>query len=266
MTVHANKEGFNFEIAGPSSAPPIIFCHPLGGSVSVWRDLVGVLSRRYRCIVFDASGHGNTPSRNLPPLIDAMAADIDALMQGIVVDRAHIVGASIGGMAAQALASAFPQRVDMLVLLATTLKMPEPTMWLERAEEVREKGLADIAAAAMKRWFTPSFAASNPERVQETLRSFLQTDVGSYAIACEAIASMDMTEANAMISAPTLVMTAADDVSTLPETAEILRRSISGATSIIVPDAAHLMMIERAVEVAQWIIAFLELPLGRGQG
>lgn len=261
VTDHQQASELYFDCRGPSEAPPIIFCHPLGGTLSVWRELVGMLSERFRCIVFDASGHGETKPRNLPPQIAAMAADIVGLMDSLGIDKAHIVGASIGGMSAQAFASAYPQRVDRLILMATTPKMPEPRMWVDRAAEVRSVGLASVCDAAMKRWFTPAFLASNPSRVEETRQSFLATDFESYAIACEAIADMDFTGALAAISAPTLVMAAADDVSTPPETTEMLRRSVPGATSIIVPDAAHLMMIERSRQVANWISTFLELPL-----
>ena len=243
----------------------IIFCHPLGGALPVWRELVGALKERFRCVVFDASGHGGTPPRNHPPQIDAMAADIDEFMDNIGVARAHIVGASVGGMSAQVLAYAYPHRVDRLILMATTPKMPEPKMWVDRAAEVRRIGLSSVCEAAMKRWFTPAFAASNPGRVEETRQCFLQTDIESYAIACEAIANMDLTRAIDAISAPTLVMAAAADPSTPPATAEMLRRSVPGATSIIVPDAAHLMMIERPGQVAKWITAFLELPLDGSQ-
>jgi len=261
VTDHQQASEFNLDCHGPSEAPPIIFCHPLGGTFSVWRELVGVLSERFRCIAFDASGHGKTKPRNLPPQIGAMAADIDALMDRIGITQAHIVGASIGGMSAQAFASAHPHRVDRLILMATTPKMPEPRMWEDRAAEVRIVGLSSVCDAAMKRWFTPAFSESNPSRVEETRQSFLATDVESYAIACEAIANMDLTGAIADIFSPTLVMAAADDASTPPETAEMLRRSVPGATSIIVPDAAHLMMVERPRQVANWITTFLELPL-----
>ena len=229
--------------------------------MSVWRELVGVLSERFRCILFDASGHGKTKPRNLSPQIEATAADILALMDEISVDRAHIVGASIGGMSAQAFASSYPDRVDRLILMATTPKMPEPKMWVDRAAEVRGVGLSSVCEAAMKRWFTPAYSGSNPVRVEETRQSFLATDIESYAIACEAIAHMDLIGAIAAISAPTLVMAAADDASTPPETTEMLRRSVPEATSIIVPDAAHLMMIERPRQVADWMTTFLELPL-----
>lgn len=261
MTIRQEEQELNLEFHGPSEAPPIIFCHPLGGTLSVWRELVGVLSERFRCLVFDASGHGKTKPRNLDPNIRATGTELLALMDRISVARAHIVGASIGGMTAQAFASSYPHRIERLILMATTPKMPEPRIWVDRAAEVRRVGLSSVCDAAMARWFTPAFTASNLGRVEETRELFLATDVESYAIACEAIANTDLTDAIANISAPTLVMAAADDVSTPPETTEMLRRSVPGATSIIVPDAAHLMMIERPRQVANWISAFLELPL-----
>ena len=257
-----SKDGFHAIVSGPDDGPPIILCHALGASSVMWRELMAPLSLRFRCIAYDASGHGATPARRIAPTIEALANDLAAFMDSLGLASASIVGASIGGMTAAAFASAYPRRVERLVLMATTPKMPDPTMWTDRAAEVRRDGLANVADAAMKRWFTPRFARSNPGRVTETRQDFLVTDIGSYALACEAIAEMDLRQALKGIAAPTLVMAAAEDPSTPVDIAETVRGSISGATSIIVPDAAHLMMIEKPVEIAAWLTVFFGLSDG----
>lgn len=259
-TVSAKSGVFEVVDQGPAHAEPIVFCHALGGTSAIWREVMKALVPRYRCIAYDASGHGGTPPRGLKPSIDAFADDLAMLMDTLGLDRVHIVGASIGGMVAQAFAASYPSRSNRLVLMATTPKMPDPAVWIDRAVEVRRDGLGGIAEAAMKRWFTPAFAAAEPTRIEETQEAFLATDIESYALACEAIAAMDLTGAIEGIGAPTLVMAAAADPSTPVEVAETLRNAIPGATSIIVPDTAHLMMIERPAEVAAWIQAFLGLP------
>ncbi len=263
MTTLSAKSG-TFEVTetGAADAEPIVFCHALGGSSAIWRELTTKLAPRHRCIAYDASGHGGTPPRHLSPTMEAFAEDLAMLMDALGVDGAHIVGASIGGMIAQAFAVAYPERTHRLVLMATTPKMPDPTIWTERAAEVRRDGLGNIAEAAMKRWFTPAFAAADSARVEETREAFLATDIESYALCCEAIAAMDLTGTIGSITAPTLVMAAAADPSTPLDVAETLRSTIPGATSIIVPDAAHLMMVEKPTEIAAWIETFLGLDSG----
>ena len=130
---------------------------------------------------------------------------------------------------------------------------------------VNDDGLANIAKAAMQRWFLPPFATAHPERVAETHRRFLGTDWESYALACEAIAAMDLTEAIGTIRAKTLVLAAADDPGTPLAAAEALRSTISGATLVVVPNAAHMVMIEQSTSVSAWIGTFLDLPAGTAQ-
>lgn len=262
MTNAASGGAFSFTVEGPDQAPAIVFCNALGATRAIWRETVFAMRERYRCVTFDANGHGETAARLLPADIFSHADDLALLMDEAGIGRANIVGASIGGMTAQAFAVRYPERVDRLALVATTPQMPDPGPWTERAAKVRSEGLAEIADAAMRRWFTVPFAAANPETVEETRQAFLRTDIESYARACEAIAAMDLTEAITTITAPTLVISAAADPGTPVEMAEKLRTLIPGATLIVIPDAAHLVMVEKPAETAAWLTAFLGLSHG----
>ena len=250
----------HYELSGPEGAPVIAFVNALGATSDMWREQVTAFSDRYRCLVYDANGHGQSAARPMQPAIEALADDLASLLGALGIARAHIVGASIGGMTAQAFAAKYGDMVDGLVLIATTPKMADPTVWTDRATQVRKEGLANVAKAAMQRWFLPPFANAHPERVAETHRRFLGADWESYALACEAIAAMDLTGAIATIEARTLVMAAADDAGTPLGTAELLRSTIAGATLVVVPNAAHMVVIEQAASVSAWIGTFLDLP------
>jgi 3-oxoadipate enol-lactonase len=264
-TIAANGLDIHYELTGPETAPVVAFVNALGATTDMWREQVAALGGRYRCLVYDANGHGDSSAKPMPPAIEALADDLAALLAALGIAGAHIVGASIGGMTAQAFAAKYPALVETLTLIATTPKMPEAAIWTDRAVEVRRDGLGDIAAAAMQRWFRPAFASAYPERVAETQRCFLAVDRESYALACEAIAAMDLRQPIATIAAPTLVLAAAEDPGTPLETAELLRSSIAGATLVIVPDAAHMVVIEQAKAVSAWIGAFLDLHRGGPQ-
>ncbi len=258
-TIAVNGLDFHYQLTGPAGGPVVVFVNALGATTDMWREQVAELGRRYRCLVYDANGHGATSAKAMPPMIDALADDLAALLSTLGLARADIVGASIGGMTAQAFAAKYPDKVDRLVLIATTPKMPSPAPWTERAAEVRRDGLGNVADAAMRRWFLPAFAAVHPERIAETRDRFLATDGEAYAHACEAIAAMDLTGVIAAIRAPTLVMAAAEDAGTPLSAAETLRSTIPGATLLIVPGAAHMVAIEQAAAVSAWIGAFLDL-------
>lgn len=249
----------HYELTGPEGAPVIAFVNALGATTEMWREQVAAFSTRYRCLVYDANGHGQSAARPMRPAIEALADDLAALLQGLGIARAHVVGASIGGMTAQAFAAKYGDMVDRLVLVATTPKMADATVWTGRAAEVRRNGLANIAKGAMQRWFLPAFAMAHPERVAETHRRFLGTDWESYALACEAIAAMDLTSTIAGIGARTLVLAAAEDPGTPLAAAETLRSTIAGATLVVVPRAAHMVVIEQTAAVSAWIQTFLDL-------
>ena len=62
-TVVANGLRIHFEQTGPEAGPPVVFVNALGATTLMWREQVAVLSRRYRCVTYDANGHGATPAR-----------------------------------------------------------------------------------------------------------------------------------------------------------------------------------------------------------
>jgi pimeloyl-ACP methyl ester carboxylesterase len=135
--------------------------------------------------------------------------------------------------------------------------MPEPKIWTDRAAEARNDGLDRIADAAMQRWFTPVFAAQQPERIAEIRRAFVASNREAYARCCEAIAAMDLGDALLRISTDTLVVAGAEDAGAPPAVAEAIRQKIANAALLVVPRAAHMMVIERASELSGWISAFL---------
>lgn len=247
-------------MTGPDRAPVVAFVNALGATVEMWREQIEMLSTRYRCLAYDARGHGRSGFNPAPMSIASYAGDLAALLDALEIERAGIVGASIGGMTAQAFASNHPRRVDRLLLVATTPKMPEAGVWTARAAEVREVGLEELARKTMTpRWFSDVFAVQQPARVEETRRLFTEVQPESYALACEAMAEMDLRQTIAGIAAPTLVMAGADDPATPPSMAESIRAGIGGSTLIVLPNAAHMFVIERSRAASAWISAFLAM-------
>lgn len=258
-SIAANGINFNYRLDGPADAPVIAFVHALGASLDMWREQVALLSSRYRCLSYDANGHGQSSERIAEPAIASFADDLAALLSALDIVRAHVVGASLGGMTAQSFAVRHPDKLDRLVLVGTTAKMPDPAGWRERADKVRADGVGDLAQPAMERWFTAEFASHDAARVAETRRIFEATRPDAYILACQAIAAMDLTGDLGKITAPTMVMAAEHDPATPSSMALEIRDRVPGATMVVIPHAAHIMAIEAAPVVAAWIGTFLEL-------
>ena len=141
-------------VTGPADAPVVVLSNSMGADLRMWDGVVDALAEHFRVVRYDTRGHGRSPSVPGPYSIDDLADDVIALLDGLGVERAHIVGLSLGGMTAMRLAARNPERVDRLVLLCTGAQLPPAEAWLERAATVREYGSGAVAEAVVARWFT----------------------------------------------------------------------------------------------------------------
>jgi 3-oxoadipate enol-lactonase / 4-carboxymuconolactone decarboxylase len=256
--IPANGIELFYELSGPTGAPVVVFSNSLGTTMAMWDAIVPALRGRYRILRYDTRGHGRSPVLDRPIVIDDLAADLIGLLDGLGIERAHVVGLSLGGMTGQALASRHPDRVTSLTLMATTAYMPTQASWDERASLVRVQGTSAIVEATMGRWFTPDYPAQVPERVAPIREAFIGIDPVGYAVCCNAIGRMDLRPVIHQISAPTLVIAGADDPATPVAMAEEIRSHIADAELIVLPRAAHLLAVEQAEKVGAYVVSFLD--------
>jgi 3-oxoadipate enol-lactonase/4-carboxymuconolactone decarboxylase len=239
---------------GPEGAPVVVFSNSIGTTIEMWDAQARALSGRYRVLRYDTRGHGRSPVADAAVTIGTLADDLAGLLDAVGVERAHVVGLSLGGMTAQAFAAAYPERVHGLVLMATSAYLP--TGWEERAANVRAHGMAAITDAVMTRWFTPAFHGA-PEAAALRQR-FLANPAEGYAACCLAIGGMDLREAIGSITAPTLIIAGADDPATPPSMSEDMRARIAGAELVVLAKAAHILNIEQAAAVNRHLGGFLD--------
>lgn len=262
----ANGTALFYDVVGPDGAPAVAFANSIGTTLEMWDAQAAALAGRYRVVRFDARGHGRSPVVDTPITIDTLAADLAGLLDALGIARAHVVGLSLGGMTAQAFASAYPERVNGLVLMATAAYLPGD--WAARGQTVLADGMAAIVDAVMGRWFTPAFHTA-PEAAASRQR-FLDIDPRGYAMCCGVIEAMDLRSVLARITAPTLIIAGADDRATPPAMGEEMRAGIAGAELVMLPRAAHILAIEQAAAVNRHLLAFLDglgkLPAARTGG
>ncbi|NNM71715.1 3-oxoadipate enol-lactonase [Enterovirga aerilata] len=254
--IRANGVELFYELSGPDGAPVIAFSNSLGTRLEMWDAQERALSGEFRCLRYDTRGHGR--SETTPPgfSVDDLAEDLNGLLDGLGIARAHVVGLSLGGMTGQALAVLHPEKVDRLVLVATAAYLPPETLWQERAEIVRAKGMAALADNVIQRWFTPPEQAS--QGALATRRILLESiDPQGYANCCLAIGRMDLRPRIGSIRAPTLVVSGAQDPATPVAMGEEIASLVPGAEFAVVPDAAHLIAVERAEALTAHIARFL---------
>jgi pimeloyl-ACP methyl ester carboxylesterase len=100
--------------------PPLVMILGLGQDIATWRFQVPLLSQHVRLIVFDNRDSGQSSRCTKHYTTKSMARDVIALMDYLAIDRAHVLGTSMGGMIAQHAALMAPARLDSLILAGTT--------------------------------------------------------------------------------------------------------------------------------------------------
>jgi 3-oxoadipate enol-lactonase len=228
--------------------PPVLLLHPLALAGAFWDPLAMALASRATVLAWDARGHGASPWDGRPFTIEDMADDAAALIESVADGRpVAVVGMSMGGCTAIALAQRHPHLVDRLVLADTTACYgpDREKAWEERAQNAQEKPRAEQVPFQVTRWFSDRFREEQPAAVQRVVDVFLETDSAAHAAASRAMGAFDGTEGLATIAADTLVVVGAEDYATPPAMAALLVDRIPGARLEVLDSARHLSLLER---------------------
>lgn len=246
---------------GPEDAPVVVLSNSLGATRAMWDAQVPALAERYRVLSYDTRGHGESPTPGGAWSLDDLVDDVVALLDEVGAARAHVVGLSLGGMTAMRLAAREPARVRRLALLCTSAS-PDPGPYRERAEVVRRDGTTSIAPAVVSRWVTPDFAAAHPHEVARLEAMVAGADDEGYARCCEVLAALDLRGDLARITAPTLVVSGAEDLALPPDHQRAIADGIAGAELQSVSPAAHLANVEQPLQVTGGLLGHLDAAGG----
>ncbi|MGK5499907.1 alpha/beta fold hydrolase, partial [Streptomyces sp. URMC 125] len=248
-----NTETLQYRVDGPERAPVLVLGPALGATWHMWDRQVPELARHWRVLRYDLPGHGGAPARpaaGVPELAARLLATVDSLG----ADRFAYAGCSLGGAVGAQLALTAPDRLTSLALISSAPRYATPDSWRQRGVVVRTNGLDPIARSTPERWFTPGFAAAQPAIVDWAVQMVRTTDPGCHIAACEALAAFDIRPELGRIGVPTLVVAGADDTSTPPADARALVAGIPDARLALVPDACHMVPVERPAEVTELLV------------
>ena len=246
---------------GPADAPVVVLSNSLGATRGMWDPQVPALAERYRVVTYDTRGHGESSSPAGPYSLDDLVDDVLALLDRLGVRRAHVAGLSLGGMMALRLAAREPARVDRLVALATSAK-PDPQGFLDRAAAARSGGTAPLAPTVVSRWLTPAYAAEHPDLVARLEAMIVAAADEGYALCCEVVAAVALREDLGRITAPTLVVSGAEDPALPPPHQQAIAEGIAGASLVSVSPGAHLPNLEQPLEVTGALLGHFDAAGG----
>lgn len=256
-TIRSNGIDIRYDIQG--DGPWLILAHSLATDLTLWDDNLAALMPHFRVLRFDTRGHGGSSAPDMPYDFGMLTTDVLGLMDSLGVERAHFCGISMGGMIAQHVALAAPERIGKLVLVSTTSGFPSTTkaIWADRIQAVRAGGMDAQVVPTLERWFTAPYRAAHPEVMERIGGLIRATPAAGYIGSGQAIAALDVTERLSALRCPTLVIVGADDVGTPPAMGKRIAERIPGAHFASIPSASHLCNIEQASACNRLLADFL---------
>lgn len=256
----AGGQAIHFRDEGSGEAPALVFTNSLGTDLRVWDPLLPQLAaaRGRRVLRFDQRGHGLSDCPPGPYSIESLADDLGALLDQRGIERALLVGLSVGGMVAQAFAARYPDRVPALVLCDTAHRIGSAEMWQQRIDGLTEGGIAALAEPILERWFSPAFRSAHPAELRIWRNMLTRTPLEGYVATCAAIRDADLTEGAAALAMPTLCLVGGEDGATPPALVRELAGLLPDARFAEIPGAGHLPSVEAPEPMAGLIDGFLK--------
>ena len=253
----------HYSRSGRPDGLPLVLINSLGTDLRLWNQVVPALEADFSILRYDLRGHGLTDCPPGPYSLVQLAQDLRSLLDHLGIQRAALVGISIGGLIALQFAASHPGAVRALVLADTAARIGSADRWQQRIEAVRREGLQALAPAVLGLWLSESFRANQPTLTRGFGNMLTRTPAEGYIACCSTLAESDLSPQLPKIQAPALVLTGEMDAATPPEQGRALAAALPDARFELVPAAAHLPCIEQPERVAAFIRRFLQ---ERGHG
>ncbi|MBI5595505.1 MAG: alpha/beta fold hydrolase [Elusimicrobia bacterium] len=240
---------------------PVLFIAGLGRDRRMW-DAQAPLAERFRMISFDNRGVGGSSRPAGPYSAAQLAADAAGLLSELGIARAHVVGASLGGLIAQELALSDPARVASLSLLCTHPGVP---LAVPMSREVLAAIVPDAACdpyerllGAMRLAFGSAYWAVNAADLAGAARARLPSLPSPEAWWAQAAAGASFSWAGRSLRVPALILTGDEDRIVPPLNSGLLAELIEGSAAHIIPGGGHYFFAEQPELVNRLLGEFLE--------
>jgi pimeloyl-ACP methyl ester carboxylesterase len=232
--------------------PAVLLIAGQGMTVDGWWATIPVLSRSFRVIAFDNRDTGGSSRSRWPYTSAQMAQDAVAVLDAAGEQRAHVYGISLGSLVAQEVALRHPDRVEALVLGASSAGgfaayKPSPSSFAQTfLVRAGAMGPEEAQWAAVPYTYAEKTRKSHPERIVADIGHRLGSppEPLAYMHQATAVATHDAYERLNQLSAPTLVVHGEQDIFIPPANALVLAERIPGAKLQLWPDAGHVFTID----------------------
>jgi 3-oxoadipate enol-lactonase len=227
---------------------PLVFIHGHPFNRSMWDRQVSHFRDRYRLILPDLRGYGETEVTTPRVMLDEMALDIIYLLDALAIEKAIFCGLSMGGQIALDLHRLFPQRVQALVIVDSDARGETPEsrqQRLAKAEDILQKGMRRHTDETIHQYIAAASMA-NPKVYEPLHRMMAATKPEGAAAAHRGRAERrDHTPILGAVTVPTLIVVGSEDFFTPVPVARIMSDGIPGARLAVIDGAGHLPNMEK---------------------
>jgi 3-oxoadipate enol-lactonase len=240
--------------------PPLFMVHGIGARKTSWAAMARHLKDDFTCIAYDLRGHGESPKGDGPFGLDELVADLEALRAKLGIERAHVIGHSLGGMIGPAYARAHPRRVKALGLLSTAAFRTADDSAKVKAvvAAMEQKGIPQVLATLVDRWFTEKFQKESPDRIEARKQQVVDTDPGVFLNVFHIYAETEMAPWLHEVTAPSLVLTGEFDGGCNPRLNKQIAEALPNSELVILDGLKHAILIEASDKVAPQVARFLK--------
>jgi len=261
--IKLNNGQFYYELHGQPSHKPLVLISGFGADHSYWEPLLADLTQKYYVLVFDNRAAGQTLDHSHEPLtIEQFADDTVSLFQALGLKNPHIVGQSMGGAIALAIAQQYPKKIDCACTMAGPAKWRLNAIAGLRSMHLsnRDGASFDALFQAELGWVYGERFLKNAEKI-EALKQLLQSNpypqsIQNQARQLHAIEAFDLSDKLKSIQTNVLILGGKEDILCTPTDCQFLDKHLPNSTLVMLEKVAHSAKLEAPEKTLRTLIDF----------
>jgi pimeloyl-ACP methyl ester carboxylesterase len=247
--------GLNTFYESRGKGKPLVLVHGAGGSSTYWFNQLSELSKGLRVIAVDLPGHGKSDPLKGWPTVEEYAEHAVAFIKGLKLRKVTLLGHSMGGWIVQLIALEHPKILEKLVIVDSSASFPPRT---GNTDSFRRAAAMDANALAASLFSQKTLRKTDASSLLKQVRGDMDP-VSALNVLLrdfELRGTNDFSGRLKEISVPTLIVHGADDM--IPVSlADYLHENIKGSKLEIIPDAGHMVMMEKPAEFNDAVMRFI---------
>lgn len=232
----------NYVVEG--NGETLVFIHGLSDNLLYWEVLTTTLKKDFRVVRFDLRGHGQSPLGDEEISIDTYADDLKNILDDLGIQKANLVGFSLGGAVALDFAIKYPDYVSSLVLMSTFFRYDDVMDTLDQFKNYLVKGFDEFFDFMLPRVLCPDVIEANKEELEFLKKESSKTaNIDAYTKAVDACSSFNVESQLSKITVPTLILAGKYDRIFPLSIQENLSQKISGSRLIVLDNLRHNLLV-----------------------